>query len=195
MLASWQRYQLRYQLTRVSIRKRDLNVKYIREVRQFWKQCRERGERRGRRERKLRSGTSESQSPMVSYLRVGRVSREPCGGIYRDVAAVALSERTDGAPGAQTFSQQFSKLEPSYPRYLILPKCRETSCVGRKILRALRQRNFHNDIRGGERSGPGISRRSISRGRSRGRNKLRDYFETSRWLHNICYEICHSGAN
>jgi len=60
-------------MTRVSIR--DLNVKYIREVRQFWKQCRERGARRGRGERELRSGTSESQSPMVSYLRVGRVSR------------------------------------------------------------------------------------------------------------------------
>lgn len=75
-----------------SIPERDLNVKYGHEVRQFWKQCRDRGERRGRGERELRSRTLESQSPMVSCLRVARVSREPCEGTYH-YAAVTLTNR------------------------------------------------------------------------------------------------------
>lgn len=50
--------------------KAHLKAKHDREVRQFWKLCRDRGVRDANAVRELRSGTLESESPMVSYLRV-----------------------------------------------------------------------------------------------------------------------------
>lgn len=85
-------------------------------------------------------GTLESESPMVSYLRVAGITRTLWRNIPRRNSGVRYN-RT-GA-GVQTFSQQFSKLEPSYPWYLILLKCRETSW---------RKKNARTDGRASERT-------------------------------------------
>lgn len=125
-------------------------------LRQFWKQCRDRGERRGCGAWSyVPRGTLESESPMVSYLRVAGITRTLWRNIPRRNSGVRYNRRAPGA-GVQTFSQQFSKLEPSYPWYLILLKCRETSwrkkCTDGRVSERGSKRTQARGIGGGGRS-------------------------------------------
>lgn len=126
------------QLTYLFLKAHDLNVKY---GRQFWKQCRDRGVCDVNAVRELRSRTLESESPMVSYLRVAEYHESLAEGHTTTKqwrSTIVLYMKRD--------ARTFSKLEPSYPRYLILTKCRGMSC--REKNSACERRNFRNNIRG-----------------------------------------------
>lgn len=107
-------------------------AKHDREVRQFWKLCRDRGVRDADAVRELRSGTLEFESPMVSYLRVAEYHESLAKGhtaTQQWRSTIVLCR--NGTRGR--FLNNFSRPEPSYPRYPILPEMPGNELAGKKF--------------------------------------------------------------